>query len=591
VHDALGGVVHAHQEDGMTAKKLSRRQLLKTAGVGAGALALGAMPAAAATGQALAGGGRTVLGGGIGGEALRLARVWPTTPAQWAAIWSFDDTHARFDDGSIELLLWPGDLPRLDNLGLRYRITVQDLIARDRALRESAPPPVASAVPGVGTTYRKLDAVNPTEADLGVTSFNDDMRLLADTYPDKVRMFELPEKSLEGRSIFGIEVCNDVAREDGRPVFYMDGLHHAREWPSGEFTIMFAYDLLENSASDSRMAALMDSVRTVLIPVQNPDGFTQSRDTVTSYVSAHTPADTPLAVSEFEYHRKNMRRHTSQPVETGAGIDTNRNYGLQWGGDGSSGTRTSQTYRGPLPFSEPESRNVRAILARLHAVTLNSNHTHGKLLLRPPGAKTFGFTPDEGLLTALGDAQAAHNGYRSMFSYQLYDTTGTTMDWGYGAHGSLAYTYEHGTSFHPNYSSYIANAWTSGGVRESFLVLAEAAADPDLHCVITGRVRDASGAPVAGAVELSKTFDIPLWKDGNASNPAGLPSISEDHASAMATDEDGAFAFHVNPSRRPYESGAGVPYTLKVTADGSTTSREVRINRGQVVDLGELDLT
>jgi hypothetical protein len=353
---------------------------------------------------------------------------------------------------------------------------------------------------------------------------------------------------------------------------------------------MFAYDLVANYGKDARITAIMDTVRTVLVPVVNADGFQRSRGNVTSYSSAYGPVTTPLATSEFEYHRKNMRRHTNQPEETGAGTDPNRNYGFQWGGDGSSGTRTSQTYRGAEPFSEPEARNVRSLLASIHAVTLNSNHTHGRLLLRPPGARTFGQTPDEVLLTELAAQQAAFNGYRNIPSFELYDTTGTTMDWGYGAHGSLAYTYEHGTSFHPTYSSSIAQAWTTGGLRESFLVLAEAAADPDLHSVIRGRVVDEAGEGVPAEVRAGKTFDILLWKDGNSGNPTGKPTISETVATAMETAEDGTFAFHVNPSRRPYEPVATeTPYTVEVvTADGRRATTTVSIERGEARQLGDL---
>jgi hypothetical protein len=301
-----------------TSPRLNRRDLLRAAGVGLGVTALtgaaGMLPAA----------GRPVLGGGIGGgEPLRLARVWPATPAQAAALWTFDDTHMGWADGSVELLLWPGDLARLDGLGIRYQITVDDLAARDAALRAATRAPSTVAAPGQVSVYRRLGEDTPVD-DLTPT-YLADMRHLAAEHADKVRLFTLPQASLEGRSIYGLEVCTDVARNDGRPVFYMDGLHHAREWPSGEFTLMFAFDLVENYGTDDRITNIMDTVRTVLVPVQNPDGFVRSRDALTSPVSAYTPVNTPLAVSEQEYHRKNMRRHTALPEEIGAGTDTNRN--------------------------------------------------------------------------------------------------------------------------------------------------------------------------------------------------------------------------------------------------------------------------
>ncbi|MCH7516305.1 MAG: hypothetical protein IIB08_04130, partial [Bacteroidetes bacterium] len=49
------------------------------------------------------------------------------------------------------------------------------------------------------------------------------------------------------------------------------------------------------------------------------------------------------------------------------GVDLNRNFGYKWGYDnsGSSPEPTSNTYRGPAPFSEPESQAV-SDLAILH---------------------------------------------------------------------------------------------------------------------------------------------------------------------------------------------------------------------------------
>jgi carboxypeptidase T len=249
---------------------------------------------------------------------------------------------------------------------------------------------------------------------------------------------------------------------------------------------------------------------------------------------------------------------------------------------------TSQTYRGSAPFNEPECQAVRLLLDRIHAISLNSNHTYGRLILRPPGAQFFGTTPDDDILKELGDAMAAFNGYRSQYSWQLYDTTGTTMDWGYGAHGSLSYTFEHATSFHPNYDPYIPDGYVDGGNREAFLLLAEAAGDPDNYSVISGRVVDPEGAAVAAEIRVGKTFDIPLWRHGDGTNPTGLPSITEVVDTAMETF-DGWFDFRVNPSRRPYEPGDGVPYTVTAAAvDGRSAARMVHIERGKTVDLGDV---
>ena len=62
--------------------------------------------------------------------------------------------------------------------------------------------------------------------------------------------------------------------------------------------------------------------------------------------------------------------------------------------------------------------------------------------------------PDEDRLRALGDALASETAYLSQFSYQLYDTTGTTDDYIYGALGGFSYTPEIGkTEFHPAFTT------------------------------------------------------------------------------------------------------------------------------------------
>ena len=41
------------------------------------------------------------------------------------------------------------------------------------------------------------------------------------------------------------------------------------------------------------------------------------------------------------------------------GVDPNRNWGHRWGGEGASTSPCAETYRGPRPFSEPETAAIR----------------------------------------------------------------------------------------------------------------------------------------------------------------------------------------------------------------------------------------
>ena len=151
--------------------RFSRRSFLRTSGLASGALAVGVTAAAPAAALDSLGTDKATY---LGGEALKLARVWVNRDTAHL-IGTFDDTHNVFDDGSVELLLWPGDLGRLVDTGLRYEITVDDLAARDRAMR-TAPAAERTIAIQPGETedgeYRTLD------------KFNADMQMLASENPD-----------------------------------------------------------------------------------------------------------------------------------------------------------------------------------------------------------------------------------------------------------------------------------------------------------------------------------------------------------------------------------------------------------------------
>jgi hypothetical protein len=138
------------------------------------------------------------------------------------------------------------------------------------------------------------------------------------------------------------------------------------------------------------------------------------------------------------------------------GVDPNRNYGALWGGAGASTSPTNDTYRGPGPFSEPETQNIQQLVSSRQVTTLITNHTFSNLSCAPPGVKAQGAPPEDPQLSALGKAMSDQNGYTNQAGYELYDTTGTTEDWSYSATGGFGYTYEIGPKqFHPPYPEVI----------------------------------------------------------------------------------------------------------------------------------------
>lgn len=544
--------------------RVHRRTVLKAMGLGLGSVAVAGPVRAASIFRE--------------GQKLQLARVWATTPAQQRLLGGFDDTHEVFDDGSIEFLLWPGDLERLRATGLRHEITVTDLVARDRAARAAAAPRQASLAPQPGerTEYRRL------------ADFEADMRSLIQRFPDKAKLLSLPEASLEGRTVFGIEIGSNVASRDGRPVFYMDGVHHAREWPAAEMPIMWAHDLLERYGTDPRITALMDTARFVVVPVVNPDGYHHSRESLLSHEALELPLSIAPPGGLEGYWRKNRRSFTGATIPViqknpdAYGIDPNRNYPHNWGGPGAANNQYDQSSRGASAASEPETRNVGHVLRSYQVTALESSHTAGNLVLRPWGY-TYDDPPDDELLKSLGDQCGQITGYTSQKSIQLYITTGTATDYAYGSFGTLAYCFEHsGSGFHPAYLSSVPQMYAK--CRNAFLLLAEAAANPAYHSVITGRVVDASGAPVQGEIRLHKAFETPLWSSGS------YPEVID---TSMVTLPDGTFEYHTNPSTRPHIEFEGGTEAFRLTAAVASGQREldVVVRRGQTQHVGDIQVS
>ena len=449
------------------------------------------------------------------------------------------------------------DARTLRRAGFRYRVRIADLVARahrnqvkDRRFARAA---AASALPSGRDSYRHL------------ADYDFEMKQLAMQYPSLVRPFTLRYKSVLGRDVNGIEITTNAANtQDGKPIFLNMGVHHAREWPSSEHAIEFAYDLLRNYGVDSRTTSLVQRTRTIVVPVVNPDGFNISREAA------------PLgdfSLFDYEMKRKNCsvsrstptqyRRHACDDNKAGRlrGTDPNRNYGGLWGGSGASVTWFDDTFRGDAPFSEPETQNIQDLVSNRQVTNLITNHTFSNLVLRPPGVASFGFPLEEPQYKALGAAMTAHNGYSNDPGFGLYDTTGTTEDWSFWSTGGFGFTFEIGPGdFHPPYATGVEAEYLGlppaagagkGGNREAYYEMLKATADTAYHSVIEG------AAPVGSTLKISKSFQTstsPVWQD-DFGTVVGDPIQFPDTLTSELKTTAPTFTWHVNPSTRPVVAG------------------------------------
>ncbi len=490
-----------------------------------------------------------------------LVRVSTPTTARKALLERLGlDVTENAGPGWVDVVLnGAADAAKLANNSFVYTTRVPDLTVQARSDRAAdrafAASTAASELPSGRTTYRRL------------FDYQEDMKRLAREHPDLVRPITLNHTTYEGRPVEGIEVATNPNARDGRPVFLQLGVHHAREWPSGEHAIEWAYELITKyRQGDARAKRLLSTTRTIVVPIVNPDGFNASREAGELFMNgggADTDVDGSGDISdeEFilagaahlnEYRRKNCAvpgvggGNCNQPDTGlyGPGTDPNRNYGAFWGGPGAETTNVlDQTYAGTGPFSEPESENIRELISSRQVTTMITNHTFAALVLRPPGLAAQGTTVDEAIYKALGDKMAAQNGYSSQYGYQLYDTTGTTEDWSYNATGGLGFTFElGGPGFHPPFADMVAE-WngtsataTGGGNRAAYYLAEENTADATKHSVITGK------APAGAVLRLKKSFQTPTYSGS---------TFTDTLDSTLVVPSSGAFEWHVNPSTRP----------------------------------------
>jgi hypothetical protein len=502
----------------------------------------------------------------------------------------------------------PKDAAKIKAAGYTYKTLIPDLAkaergyrAREKTVSAAAAP---SALPSGRNGYRQY------------TDIQAELKKIVADHPGLARAVTLPKKTFQGRDITGVEISQNVgAKDDGKPTFFLMGVHHAREWPSAEIPLEFALYLTRNK--QARTTALLKKVRIVIVPVINIDGYIASRAAIDpadnsgdpgGFISLGESAAPPGG--NLAYRRKNCDGASpdpSTPCQLQYGVDPNRNYGQFWGGPGAGTDPNSQTYRGTDQWSEPETQAVHEFSRSHDVTTLITMHNFASLVLRPPGLHTQGLAPDEDALKELGDRMADDTGYVSEYGYQLYDTSGTTEDWNYAAAGTFGYTIEMGPSqdkggnFHIAYDRAVVHQWTGEetekgkgkGLRDALLAAGEAGANRGEFSTLAGT------APPGSQLRLHKDFQTPtsdpicLFETTDVDCVGGVEpghSAKDFLDYTTVVPNSGKFSWIVTPSTRPFELKAGrtEQWTLTCEIRGTNQvleSRKITVDRGQTLRL------
>jgi len=220
------------------------------------------------------------------------------------------------------------------------------------------------------------------------------------------------------------------ANDNEKDQILYNSLHHAREPVSMTQNIFFMWYLLENYATDPSVAYIVDNFELHFVPCVNPDGYLVVEDGF----SVNTNG-TPNFGS---FWRKNKRDNNGNGVfdPNVDGVDLNRNYGYQWAydNDGSSPNVSSDTYRGPGPFSEPETQAIKWLCESNEFTIALNYHAYGNLLIYPWGFIDAFLTPDSTVFRDLAAVMTLENNYFAGTGNETvgYTVNGDSDDYMYG---------------------------------------------------------------------------------------------------------------------------------------------------------------
>lgn len=291
---------------------------------------------------------------------------------------------------------------------------------------------------------------------------------LNDTYPNIVDVFSTG-KSWQNRDIYCIRLTNEDITHPRPKVFFV-GYHHAREFISAELPLYFAVETAANYGTNETVTRMLDYCEIYIVVALNVDGFD--------------------AVQANEWQRKNV--HPFDEDEDGlldedppddedgdgyiedlwqadgtdyvfirwegvdddgdgllnedwvGGVDLNRNYGYQWNTtcDTGSPNPSAEDYRGPAPFSEPETQAIRDLALDHDFKYAISFHSGAEIILYPWG-HTNTSTPHDSLFREItANLSSLVNAPYNQSSVALYTSSGDWDDWMYGNRSTFALTCE-----------------------------------------------------------------------------------------------------------------------------------------------------
>jgi carboxypeptidase T len=314
------------------------------------------------------------------------------------------------EHGVADVVATPSQVRRLRGLG--YRVEPAAVATADAGL--AGFPPADSRYHDYAELTAEVDAVvaaNPTLA----------------------RKFNFGT-SFQGRALLGVKISDNVATDENEPEVLFTAHQHAREHLTVEMAIYLMRLFTGSYGSDAQITRLVNSREIWILPDVNPDG-----------------GEYDIATGSYRSWRKNRQPNAGT---SSVGTDLNRNWPYKWGCcGGSSGSPSSQTYRGSAPLSTPEANKI-ATWVRSRQVNGVQQikvsidfHTFSELVMWPFGWTFADTAPglnadQQAVFSTIGRQMAATNRYTPQQASDLYITDGSIRDFLWGEQRVFSYTFE-----------------------------------------------------------------------------------------------------------------------------------------------------
>ena len=311
-------------------------------------------------------------------------------------------------------------------------------------------------------------------------------------YPDIFHQ-ETLGLSGEGVTIPVARISDHAAQSEPEPRLLFHAAQHANEC-NGTNAIMHTMSgLLAGYGNDPAVTARVDGLELYFIPVLNPDGH--------GYVFSGAP--------NWADWRKTLRdNNENEEVDFPAdGVDLNRNWDWFWG-EYSETNPSSQKYKGPYPWSEPEIVALRNFILAERMVFVIDYHSPVSIVWMNyifwPWMSQHGWgeSPDAPVARILAEEWAANTltetdqHYHAIFGY---DSLPKEQCWIYGNTGILTFVME--ISEQCWWSGATVDTIAARVARGSVYLLDRTLEGPG----ITGLVTDAgTGAPLQAEVQIAE---------------------------------------------------------------------------------------